>query len=298
MPKICYTDISFTSKSIDLIENANAIIEEYQDDNLYLTLRQLYYQFVARGLLANKQPEYKRLGDIISKARLAGLVDWNAIEDRTRNLVELAHWTDPGHIITACALQFRHAKWDNQPQYCEVWIEKEALAGVIATICRDFDVPYFSCRGYVSQSEMWSAAVRLGQRRKLGQAVHIFHLGDHDPSGIDMTRDIQDRLNLFAPNCITVHRLALNADQIAKYNPPPNPAKITDSRAISYIGIYGPESWELDALEPRVIRDLIMMNVLDIRDDEIWQASVDAEDQHRNILKNVARDWRDIGWRD
>jgi len=157
--------------------------------------------------------------------------------------------------------------WANQERRCEVWIEKEALAGVIEGVCRELDCPYFACRGYVSQSEQWRAGVRF----RGDQPTVIIHLGDHDPSGIDMTRDNADRLAMFAGAHKTeVRRIALNADQVEQYEPPPNPAKETDSRFQEYERLYGDQSWELDALEPATIADLIRSEVESIRDPDLW----------------------------
>lgn len=141
-----------------VIDQANEIIAAYAAQGFDLTLRQLYYQFVSRDRIANSDREYKRLGSVINDAQLAGLVDWDAITDRTRNVRAVSHWETPGAIIDSAAYSFRIDKWLLQPYRVEVWIEKDALAGVIERVCTDLDVPYFSCRGYTSQSEMWAAA--------------------------------------------------------------------------------------------------------------------------------------------
>jgi len=174
-----------------------------------------------------------------------------------------------------------------------VWIEKDALVGVIERICAELDVPYFSCRGYTSQSEMWAASRRLADYMDDGQQPVILHLGDHDPSGKDMTRDITDRLNLFSHG-IDVDRLALNMDQIDQYDPPPNPAKITDARAEVYIAEFGKSSWELDALEPSVLSGLVRTAVATMRDDGLWDAAVEEEQTHRDQLHLASRRWQDI----
>ena len=291
MPKIQYIEKRFNAATLAVIAQANAIINEYATDGLRLTLRQLYYQFVARGLIPNRQKEYKRVGNIISDARLAGLVDWDVIEDRTRNLAGNTHWRDPGHIIQAAHRSFQMDRWAEQPYRVEVWIEKEALAGVIAGICYDLDVPFFACRGYVSQSEMWAGAMRMRVHRENEQTPVIIHLGDHDPSGIDMTRDIEDRHGTFFANTY-VKRIALNFDQIEEYSPPPNPAKLSDSRATAYIREYGMDSWELDVLEPRVLRDLVRDTVEDYRDPELYQRALEREGAYRRVLARVEEGWR------
>lgn len=287
--KIKYVDKKFGASALALIKTANQIIAEYQSQGFELTLRQLYYQFVARDIIANKQTEYKRLGAVINDARLAGLVSWEAIVDRTRNLQGNSHWNGPKDIVEACAKQFQIDKWENQPNRVEVWVEKDALVGIVETVARQMDVSYFSCRGYTSQSEMHSAALRLKRfAREHDQVPTIIHLGDHDPSGIDMSRDITDRLALFMGG-MEVNRIALNMDQVEKYNPPPNPAKITDSRAAGYIEIHGNESWELDALDPRTLQKLITKTVLSYRDEDLWEEKKTEEDEHKETLAEAAK---------
>lgn len=291
--KICYANRRFGEEARSIIDRANAICQEYQAQGFDLTLRQLFYQFVARGIIPNRQSEYKRLGNIINDARLAGMLDWNYIVDRTRNVQTVAHWTNPAAIIEAAASSHRLDKWANQPRRVEVWIEKDALSGVIDGVCRTNDVSYFSCRGYTSQSEMWSAAQRLRRYARAGQEPTILHFGDHDPSGMDMTRDITDRLTMFMGG-IEVNRLALNMDQVRQYSPPPNPAKLTDSRASSYVDLYGDDSWELDALEPQVLAALISDTIDTLRDDDLWQEMVEQESRERELLTLCSDRWDDV----
>src|SRR6266851_2515218 len=164
MPKELFIPKAFTVSSRRVIRWANAIIDEYRTQGFVLTLRQLYYQFVHRGHSPNTLKDYKRLGSIINDARLAGLIDWDMIEDRTRSLSDLPQWIDPTDVLKTFAsdnassvFTFRTDIWATQPVRPEVWIEKEALTGVIESACRDLRVPYFACRGYTSQSEQWRA---------------------------------------------------------------------------------------------------------------------------------------------
>jgi hypothetical protein len=294
MPKIAYVPRKFDPKTLAVIEQANAIIDAYAAQGFDLTLRQLYYQFVARGLIPNRDSEYKRLGSIVNDARLAGLIDWERITDRTRNLRALANWESPADRVRAAASTYRLDHWQNQDYRPEVWIEKDALVGVIQGICEELDVPYFSCRGYTSQSEMWAAAQRLEGYEADGQTPLIIHLGDHDPSGIDMSRDILDRLQLFLGGNVEFKRIALNMDQVQEYNPPPNPAKTTDSRFVGYIAIHGPESWELDALEPQVLADLIRDTIEEIRDEDAYDELMERERDERALLRRAGTRWADV----
>lgn len=291
MPKICYKDVRFQTKSLELIELVNQVITEYSAQGYELTLRQAYYQLVARGYIPNNERSYKNIGNLINDGRLAGLIDWYAITDRTRNLRGNNHWNTPADVINSARYSYLLDKWEGQPNYVEVWVEKDALVDVVGQACRPLDIPFFSCRGYTSQSEMWSAAQRFIGQADREQRI-IIHLGDHDPSGIDMTRDIQDRLDLFGSN-VYVKRVALTMGQITTYNPPPNPAKITDSRASKYIEEYGDESWELDALEPRVITDLIINEVTAYRDDELYREICSTESKGKEELKMLCNRYND-----
>lgn len=295
-----FVDKVFRQSSLEIIEQANGIIAEYQAMGFVLTLRQLYYQFVSRDIIPNRQSEYKRLGEIINNGRLAGLIDWSAIEDRTRNLRSLPAWGSAESIIAASVQSYREPVWQDQPFMPEVWIEKDALLGVIEPVCNRNRVPFFACRGYVSQSEAYAAGKRFGRARRFGgKRPIVFHLGDHDPSGIDMSRDIDERLSMFATLGVRVVRLALNMDQVEEHDPPPNPAKDTDARFEEYRANYGDESWELDALDPPVIDKLIQDALDEIIDRDAWDASLAREEENRVNLERVHANWSDvIAWLD
>lgn len=281
----------FAEASLDLINRANEVIADYAAQGFTLTLRQLFYQFVSRDWLPNTVANYKRLGSLVNDGRLAGLIDWSAIEDRTRNLAALAHWDGPDDIVASCARQYRRDLWATQEYYLEVWIEKEALAGVFEGVCNRFRVPFLCCRGYTSQSEMYVAAKRfVGREPKHGV---ILHFGDHDPSGIDMTRDIQDRLSLFGAE-IELTRVALNMAQIEEHDPPPNPAKVTDSRFGGYQAEYGDESWELDALNPTILAGLVEEQIDRYLDQAAWDTALAQEEAERGELQYIANNWDSI----
>jgi hypothetical protein len=326
--KIAYESKRFSADTLAVIVQANQILDEYAAAGYDLTLRQLYYQFVSRDLIPNVERSYKRLGSIINDARLSGYIDWDSIVDRTRNVRMLQHWDDPADIIDATARSYKVDLWEQQNSYVEVWIEKDALVGVIEGVSTELDVPYFSCRGYTSQSEMWSAAQRIGTQVQAGKRITILHLGDHDPSGIDMTRDIEDRLRLFiatdyahwqmdrtanwdelskanqdstvkqwvndALDRFEVRRIALNMDQINQYQPPPNPAKLSDSRAEGYIREYGYESWELDALPPDVLSGLVRTHVEGMIEDPAWDAAQERERDGQRLLRQASQQWEEI----
>ncbi len=295
MPRIKYEVKNFRTATLELIETVNQIVEDYSAQGYDLTLRQVYYQCVSRDIIPNNEKSYDKLGRIIGDARMAGLIDWNAIVDRTRTLRGNNHWNAPSEIMLSAAANFAVDKWSKeygQDYRPEVWVEKDALVGVVGRVCEELDVNYFSCRGYTSLSEMWTASQRLLRYRKQGQKPFIIHLGDLDPSGIDMSRDITDRLETFTRRSLEFKRIALNADQVEQYNPPPNPAKLSDSRATGYIAHFGYESWELDALNPTVLADLIRRTVLSCRQEKAWMQAVKHEQTQVKELKAAAKHWQ------
>lgn len=293
MTRIAYIKKSFSASSLEIIRIANAIVADLKSQGYDLTLRQLYYQFVSRDVLPNTQQSYKRLGDIVNNGRLAGLIDWEAIEDRTRNLRKNPHWDNPAGVIKSAADSYGIDLWKGQEHRVEVWVEKDALIGILERACDELDVSYFSCRGYTSQSELWGAAQRHRGYMKAGQRPVVLHLGDHDPSGIDMSRDIEDRLHLFGARTI-VRRIALTMDQVDQYSPPPNPAKQTDARFASYAAEHGDESWELDALAPKVIDDLIREQTAEFLDQEMWDERHELQEKGRELLRVAAAKWDDV----
>lgn len=295
-----------------LIEKCNRFINQTKRAGYTLTLRQVYYWCIAndhipdtwidpkynaeKGLPAdtkNTIKNYKRLGDLIDDARYAGLIDWEAIEDRTRGLERVTHWESPAAIIGACASQYRIDKWANQPRYVEVWAEKDAVIGILEKVCRELDVPWFSCRGYTSSPEIYQAAKRLAARTPAQEPV-VIYLGDHDPSGLDMTRDIESRINLLGRFTCEVNRIALTREQIEELQPPPNPAKTTDGRSPKYIAEHGDDSWELDALSIEYMDRIIRETVLEYRDETLWGEAVEEENEQRALMEKCSEQWEAI----
>jgi hypothetical protein len=288
--KQAYIAKRFNRSSLEVIAKAEEICNDYARQGLDLTIRQLYYQFVARDLIRNNQNEYKRIVQIMNDARMAGLIDWGHIVDRTRFLRGNSHWTNPADVLKSAAYGFMRDRWANQEERVEIWIEKDALVGVIQNPCETWDVPYFACRGYSSVSELRRAGLRLARHERMGKHTTVIHLGDHDPSGIDMTRDIEDRLRIFGSS-VDVVRLALNMDQVEEYGPPPNPTKMTDSRSNGYVDLHGYECWELDALDPTTIQDMVEEKILEHLDRTQWDRDTAADEADQARLHRIADNW-------
>lgn len=292
---ICYTPLNMSAGRLALIDTANDIITEYRADGYTLTLRQLYYQFVARDIITNNERSYKNLGNAINDGRMAGLISWLAIEDRGRGIRPWLIEENERNVLRDIEYGFALDFWERQNTYVEVWVEKDALTSVIKRPCERYRVPYMPCKGYLSASEAWRAGRRFERMLYTGRECVVIHLGDHDPSGLDMSRDNRDRLNIFTGmEGVTLHRIALNMDQVEQYGPPPNPAKITDTRAADYITRYGGTSWELDALEPRVLSDLVTAAIERLIDPDVWEATTIEENERRGSLAQLHERWEDI----
>lgn len=296
--KICYVPKRFNDEHLAIIDTAESICDQYQEEKLDLTLRQLYYRFVAQGLIPNTEQSYKRLGSIINDARLAGLIDWEHLKDRGREAHETGWFghipPELAEIVAKARFRFAVDLWEGQARRVEIWVEKQALEQVVERAANAFRVPFFACKGYVSQSEMWAAGQRMVEYLDHGYDPLIVHLGDHDPSGIDMSRDIEDRLTMFAERPIEVRRIALNMDQIEELQPPPQPAKVTDSRHADYRERFGDESWELDALEPTKLIDLITAELEVEVDPAAWNEQVAREREGRDRIQEVADRWSEV----
>lgn len=279
-----------------LLAKAVEVIDEYEAQGYQLTLRQLYYQLVARDIIPNESNWYKQLGEVVSNGRLGGHIDWDSIVDRGRNPVMPSQWDSPAEILQAAADGFRLDRWKGQRYHVEVWCEKDALSGVIEPVCQRYHVRFLANRGYSSSTAMYDAAQRFQVAASQGQSPVVLYLGDHDPSGLDMSRDVQDRLDLLTYEMgVETFRLALNYPQVSDYSPPPNPTKIKDSRAKEYIGQYGMESWELDALEPQVLDGLISDAIEQFLDPEEWELVVAEEEAGRQRIREAAKGLKDAG---
>ena len=310
---------TFNAKHQGLIDIADSIMRQYGAQGYDLSLRQLYYQFVAHHGFRNTVQNYKLLGGVISDARLAGELDWDSLVDRGRETLQNPHWEDPATFLEQCAPQFRIDLWKDQTYHVEVMVEKQALEGVLVPVCRRLDVAFTANKGYSSSSSLHEIGARLNDAISDNKKVVVIYLGDHDPSGIDMTRDVLDRLRLFSSvSCwssdtraiewldefdpgyfdegdepFQVDRIALNMPQIEEYNPPPNPAKESDSRAVGYIQRFGSESWELDALDPEVLATLVDTKIRSYMDSSKWEVQFARMLEGREVLGEMAKRYRD-----
>lgn len=281
---------------LDLVDAAREVAESYRGDGYDMTLRQLYYQLVAKGLIPNLQESYKRLGDALGNARLAGEFDFDLLVDRGREAGASKHVKAVIDVDAALIEAGRYVaavphwtievdRWFGQPIYVSVWVEKEALSGVFEKPCEELGVGFFACKGYPSHSALWQWIQHVREATIASERVYtdvdlplngsrsierivVLYFGDHDPDGWQIPRSAEETVRRIAdvqgidlPD-LEFRRVALNMRQIEKFKPPPFPAKPSSSRFAGYIKEHGvTDAWELDALPPDVLDELIRWNV-------------------------------------
>lgn len=316
------------STRAQLLEYSLQMEKHYRGQGLTLTLRQMYYQCVSRGWLENGQKHYKRLGDILSNARYDGAFPLSGLVDRGRSVqggkstrcdidVDDSETDAENWIRGLPEFLMQTDRWFNQDTYVSVWVEKEALAEVFQQTCDQLGVGWFACKGYPSVSalhsflkiarratagnarrQMFSFGTAEWGERKQGNAskVQVLYFGDHDPDGWEIPRScernlqtIQNTLGWGIP--IEFTRVALNMDQIEEFDPPPFPAKATSTRFTAYCDEQGTEdAWELDALDPTTLRELIQEHVGEYFDEEIYDAEQAAMVERQDELREQMQD--------
>ena len=271
----------------DRLDQASAIIDHWSGLGYRLTLRQLYYQLVSRGAINNTVKEYKNLSVTMTNARMAGLIDWDHIEDRSRTALMPPHWSGASHILRDAAHAFRVDRWAGQRRHVEIWCEKDALTSVLEPVAHDYHVLLLPVRGYSSTTMAYEASLRF--QASLPKEPLVLYLGDHDPSGVDMTRDLEARLSEMAgDDRVELRRLALNYDQVLRDSLPPNPTKSSDSRTATYTETYGTDCWELDALEPPALVSVVRDAIEDELDREMFEAQTAQEESVKTLLRTFA----------
>lgn len=284
----------------ELLNQIREIVEYYIGEDIKLTNRQLYYQLVAKDFIPNALEVYKRFCKFLTDARYGGLIDWDAIEDRGRIPEKHSEWDNIRRLINSATYSYRLPRWKDQDYYVELYCEKQAMESVLKPISEKYHIYFGFNKGYSSASTMYDLAQRIKEKIQEGKKAIILYLGDHDPSGLDMVRDIHKRICEFlvmgdeAVDIVgddekdpyfRIIPLALNMQQIKKYNCPPNPAKITDPRAGGYIEEYGNKSWELDALEPKVLMRIAEKGIKEFLDEEKYEAWIERERKEIKALE-------------
>ena len=280
-----------------LFEDANDILNDYQKRGYQVTLRQLHYQLVTKNLTPNTEGDYKRLSRVMKEGRNGGLVDWDMIVDRTRIPTIPSEFKGIDDLLDTAVNSYRKDRHVDQINYVEVWTEKDAIAGLLEPITRKYHIHLVVDRGYSSVSAMFVAAKRFAKQAsdemEQPKNGHILYLGDHDPSGMDMVRDVKDRMNGFGvgdceDSILFVNRIAITKEQIDRYDAPPNFTKETDTRTQKYLDEYGEGSWEVDALPPEVLNELLENKIEELIDIKKYNKIIKEEEEDKlELLKKL-----------
>lgn len=271
----------------DVVEHIVDIVEEYERDGYVLTLRQLHYQLVKSNWIVNHDSAYKKLGGILDDCKYAGIIDWSNIEDRGRKPYIPYYVRNVEHALNDTVKQYRIDRQRGQKTSVELWTEKDALSAILRRSTEKYHIQLVVNKGYTSSSAIYSAYQRIVNNAKINQYTAILYFGDHDPSGLDMIRDIRERLSFMLKNgnyevedpetVFEVLPIGLTMQQIKEYKLPPNPTKLTDSRAGKYIKKYGKTCWEVDALNPKTLTAIVETNIRNIIDLGLYEELLEEE---------------------
>ncbi len=307
--KQLFRKIRLSKANKERLLQINSIIIEYQSQWYTLTLRQLYYQLVSRDVIPNKASEYSKLSTLLKEWRMGGIVDWGAIEDRVRRPQRPYFVSGIKWAIEDTIEQYRLDRMAGQDVYIEVWVEKDALSWVLKRVTNLYGINIMVNRWYSSVSAMYDAFNRFMHAHDNDQKIRILYLWDYDPSWVDMIRDIRDRITEFFSYTwedveygyvwddanyswmdFDIIPIALTREQIDRYNPPPNPAKITDPRAKNFISEHWHQSWEVDALKPQILNSILTNNIEDLIDQSKFNHIVRKEKQDISQLEKIFKE--------
>ncbi len=348
----------WTADKANVVSNILAVVDSYKKMGYKLSLRQLYYQLVKANVIPNEEEVYKRLSGIVDDCRYSGRLDWAMIEDRGRVPKLPSDFANIDELVDAALASWRLDRQQGQPKHIELWTEKDAISGILYKVTQPYHVRLVINKGYTSSSAAYSAYERFVPHLEAGRGIVVLYFGDHDPSGLDMVRDITDRLLTFIScgsrlksssspfdkamldwwqdsgstvydlqdaghithrqmqsllgenptdsateafesgqvkmyleehNLFKVIPIGLTMDQVKQYRLPPNPAKITDPRAKGYIQKFGQKSWEVDALNPQTLSELVANHIEANMDAKAYNSMVKEEESQAKVLKKFLK---------
>ncbi len=258
------------------------------DEQKPMTVRQVFYQATVRGLIPKTENGYQMVTTALADMRRDGLLPFDWIADATRWMRRPRAYSNIAHALAETAKFYRRRLWDDADAYVEIWIEKDALTGVIDVVTSDYDVPLMSAKGYPSLSFLHSAAEQMAREKR---PCFIYQFGDHDPSGVDAARAIEQSLRDMAPRAeIHFERRAVTPAQIDAWRLPSRPTKASDPRSKKWTG---GASVELDAIDPETLRGLVRTCIEQHVDRRKLTTLLVAEESEREQLAMFAREARD-----
>jgi len=274
----------------EIVQASLDVLRQY---DTAITLRQLYYRLVSRQIFPNTENSYKRLSRMMVLARESRDLPINCLEDRSRRVLGRG---DVGYTSAQDFLKQRIAslqdswrgfmmpRWEDQPNYILIGLEKDALSRLVSDIANQYSVRTFPTRGYPSFTYVHRMASYIRGRMKDKPTV-VLYFGDFDPSGVDIERDLTDRLRKYEAGDFKVRRVALTREQIVRYSLPPMPVKRSDARTPSFVASYGDEAVELDALDPNTLKLLVARSIASYIDLDAWRKKEDEIESLRQWIR-------------
>lgn len=267
------------------------ILAEYSEP---ITLRQLYYQLVARQKIGNNDGYYKKTSRDLTTARENGDIDPSKIEDRGRESSDGDYWNDRTaeefiqvsiRSLSRKYLDYDFPRWVGQPNYVEVWCEKDALRRIMEEIAGKYGVVVSVGKGFTSFTHANDTTQRFVEQQDLGKDCKLLYFGDFDPSGEDMVRDLIGRIHEYGADEVTIQKCALTKAQVIEYNLPSDYAKAGDPRSKKFIEKNGNICVELDALRPDLLRSMIDTAIQTSINPQIWNDNIDSHERERAKIK-------------
>lgn len=271
------------------VEKRRRALIELVDSLRPATVRQVFYAASVRGLVEKSEEGYGKVQNDLTLLRKGGRLPYGWLADSTRWQRKPRTFGSIQQALEDTAQLYRRALWNDADEYVEIWLEKDALAGVIYPVTGKYDVPLMVARGYASLSFLYSAAEFIAE---LDKPACIYHLGDYDPSGQDAARAIEQTLRELAPDAtIRFKRLAVTPAQIEAWALPSRPTKKTDTRAAKF---GSDTSVELDAIPPDELRALVedAINV-HLPQDQLG-VMLAAEQSERSVLLDIVGGLRTV----
>jgi 5S rRNA maturation endonuclease (ribonuclease M5) len=276
----------YQPKTLKLIGLVRKLITKYKGRKL--TLRQIFYQLVAKRIIPNNLRAYKNLSYLIAKARKNEDLPWDVMRNHTRFIIKENSWPNYKDFTKKIEKIYRKSKLANQRNYIEIWIEKDSLREWFEPITKEFDIPLIICRGYPSITTLYEASKRL---KEIQKPIHILYFGDFDPSGEDIFRAIKERLIKdfkINPKKLHIKKVALTLKDVKQYKLPPAPTKATDSRSRKFIKKFGNFAVELEALPVRVLEQKIKRSIKSLLNWKQFQKDLKKEKQEAKKLRKLA----------
>lgn len=282
-----FEDYDPHGKTKQLLKHVNDIVNEYAKKGLDLTVRQVHYQLVSRNITKNTDANYKALTNLVKRARLAGMIDWDAIVDRNRES-NIPYYNYSVQDALRSSLDcYSRDKMQFQKVYIEVMIEKMAIYEIVEQITRKYTIRLTGDKGFCSNTVLYKVAERLKEAMKQGKYAYVLYIGDHDPSGLTMDKSINDTLSLMGAKGFEFRRVALTPEQVKEYNLPPNKIKDGDRNSDSYREKHGSTSWECDALPPEILQEVLEDEILSIIDYDTYLFMCKLEKEGKETLRQM-----------